>query len=209
MDTASLIAFYVNLLVIQYKTLPNATGTIQALATEVVASQIYNQVLNGFNLFPANGFGTAIGEQLNILGDYVGAPRTIFGYDPTIPYFALYAYATTPPLNVGFASYSDVTDPVDNWLSYTTGQTAYVLTDGQLLQLIQYLIAVHASNHTLASIDNILQTFFTTYCILIDNENMTIVYQHSLSDPNFLFSIVNQLGLLPHPAGVQINVVEV
>lgn len=203
MTDAELIAFYVNLLVIQYKTLPNATGTIQALATEVVASQIYNQVLNGFDL------QTAVGKQLDILADYVGAPREIFGYSPAIPYFALYSYTTVPPVNVGFASYTDVTDPVDNWLSYTTSQTTYVLTDGQLRALIQYLIAVHKSDTTIASIDLILQTFFGTYATLTDNEDMTITYTHQSVDPNFLFSIVNELNALPHPAGVGITVVEV
>lgn len=203
MTTDEIVAYYVNLLIIQYKTLPNATGTIQALATEVVADQIYSQVLNGFDL------QTAIGAQLNVLADYVGAPRAIFAYDPTIPYFAFPSYSGSTPANVGFAMYSDVTAPPDNWLSYTTAETEYVLTDGQLRQLIAYLIAVHASDHTIASIDLILQAFFTTYCTLTDNENMTITYTHSLADPNFLFSIINELNLLPHPAGVGVVVNEV
>lgn len=197
------IQFYVQLLAIQYKILPNATGTIQALATEVVADQIYQQVLNGFQL------STAVGEQLDILADYVGAPRTIFGYNPSIPYFALYSYSTIPPSNIGFASYLDVTDPVDNWLSYTTAPTAYMLTDGQLQLLIAYLIAIHASDYTLSSLDVILQTFFGPYCTLTDNKDMSIVYTHYSTDPNFLFSIVNQLNKLPHPAGVNVVVVEV
>lgn len=209
MTDSELIAYYVNLLAIQYKILPNATSTIQALSTQVVASQIYGSVLNGFNLFPANGIPTAIGVQLDTIGEYVGAPREIFGYDPAIPYFALNDYSVTPPTNVGFADYSDTTDPVDNWISYTTSETAYVLTDGQLLSLIQYLIAVHKSDYTLESIDLILQTFFGSYCTLTDNEDMTILYTHLLTDPNYFFGIVNQLNLLPHPAGVEISVVEV
>ena len=209
MNTSDLINFYVNLLCIQYKSLPNATGTIQALATEVVADQIFSSVLNGFNLFAANGYQAAVGVQLNVLAGYVGAPRTIYQYNPAIPYFALYSYVTTPPSNVGFASYTDVTDPVDSWLSYSTSETSYVLTDGQLQLLIAYLIAVHASPHTLSSIDNILQTFFGSYCILIDNEDMSVVYQHSVSDPNFLFGIIAELGFLPAPAGVSVSVTEV
>lgn len=197
------IAYYVNLLVIQYKTLPNAIGTITALSTEVIADQIYQQVINGFSI------QTAIGEQLNIIAEYVGAPRTIFAYDPSVPYWALYSYVVTPPTDVGFASYSDTSDPVDFWLLYSTSPTSYVLTDGQLRQLIAYLIAVHKSDHTIFSIDIILQTFFGAYCEFTDNQNMTITYTHQLSDPNLLFSIINQLNLLPHPAGVEVIVVEV
>lgn len=203
MTDQELIAFYVNLLVIQYKTKPNATGTIEALATEVVASQIYDQVLNGFSL------QTAIGAQLDTLARYVGAPREIHGYNPAIPYLAFPEYSGTPAPDTGFAQYTDVTDPPDLWLSYFSSLTTYVLTDGQLRGLIAYMIAVHASDHTLQSIDLILQAFFGSYCTLTDNEDMTITYTHQLADPNFLFSIVNQLNLLPHPAGVEVTVVEV
>lgn len=209
MTTAELIQYYQNLLAIQYKFLPNATGTIGALASQVIADQIYVQTQNAYNLFPANGYQAAVGVQLDILAGYVGAPRTIFGYDPTIPYMAFYSYTTTPPSNIGFASYTDPTDPGDSWLSYSTSETSYVLTDGQLQLLVAYLIAVHASPHTLSSIDNILQTFFGPYCVLIDNENMSVVYQHSVSDPNHLFSIIEQLNFLPQPAGVAVSVTEV
>lgn len=203
MTDQELIDYYVNLLIIQYKTLPNATGTIAALATEVVASQIYNQVLNGFEL------QTAIGKQLDILADYVGAPRTIFGYSPAVTYFTLWPYSATPSADTGFAMYADTTDPVDFWLLYSTSLTTFVLSDGQLRALIAYLIAVHKSDHTLYSIDLILQAFFGTNCIMTDNENMTMTYTHQLSDPDLLFSIINQLGKLPHPAGVEIIVLEV
>lgn len=203
MTTEELIAFYQQLLVIQYKTLPNALGTIGALVNEVIAGQIYAQVRDGFDI------QTAIGDQLNMLAEYVGAPRKIFGYDPLIPYFSLYSYITTPPSDVGFALYSDVTDPVDFWISYTTSETTFVLTDGQLRSLISYLIAVHKSDTTLSDIDLILQAFFGTNATLTDNEDMTITYTHQTSDPDLLFSIVNQIKALPHPAGVSINVVEV
>lgn len=203
MTTDELIQYYSNLLAIQYKTLPNAVGTINALATEVVADQIYSQVLNGFQL------STAIGAQLDVLAQYVGAPREIFGYSPAIPYFAFPSYTGAPAPDTGFAFYADVGDPVDNWLSYTTAQTTYVLTDGQLRLLIAYLIAVHGSDHTVYSIDLILETFFGSFCTLIDHEDMTITYQHLLSDPNFLFSIINQIGALPHPGGVEVIVTEI
>lgn len=203
MTDQELINYYVNLLIIQYKTLPNATGTIAALAEQTVANQIFNQVLNGFDL------QTAIGAQLDILAGYVGAPRTIFGYSPAIEYFTLWPYSATPTGDTGFALYADTTDPIDFWLLYSSSLTTFTLSDGQLRELIEYLIAVHMSDHTLYSIDLILQQFFGLNCIMTDNENMTMTYTHQLSDPSLLFSIVNQLGKLPHPAGVEIIVVEV
>lgn len=200
MTDQELVAYYVNLLVIQYKTLPNAQGTIAALASEAVASQIYSQVLNGFNV------QTAIGKQLDLIGEYVGAQRVVPDFTPAAIYFAFPPYAGPTPPDVGFALYADTTDPPDLWREYTTTDTAYTLTDGQMRALIQYLIAVHNSDHTLNSIDLILQQFFGNYVLLIDNENMTITYQHDSADPNLLFSIIDFLGFLPHPAGVGIIV---
>lgn len=203
MTDQELVAFYQNLLVIQYKRLPNASGTIGALAEQVVANQIYSQVLNGFDLT------TAIGAQLDILASYVGAPRTIFGYNPAVPYFELQSYLVTPVGDIGFAQYADTSDPIDFWLLYSTSSTTFVLSDGQLRLLIAYLIAIHKSDYTLENLDLIIQAFFGAYCVLTDNEDMTITYTHQLSDPNILFSIINQLNLLPHPAGVETIVVEV
>lgn len=206
MTDQELVAYYQNLLVIQYKRLPNAYATIGALAEQIVASQIFLQVLDGFDL------ATAVGAQLDIIASYVGAPRTIFGYNPTVPYFSFPGYSDLPDpptAPIGFALYSDTADPPDFWLRYTTSQTTYVLTDGQLRSLILYLIAVHKSDHTIKSIDDILVAFFGDYAVLTDNEDMTITYTHQLSDPNLLFSIVNQLNLLPRPGGVQTTVVEV
>ena len=203
MTNEELIEYYVNLLCIQYKILPKATGTIRALATEVVAEQIFSQVLNGFSL------QTAVGDQLDILASYVGAPRTIFGYSPTVAYFAFPEYADVPVVDTGFSFYADVVDPVDFWLLYSTSLTTFVIDDGHLRLLIQYLIAVHASDHTLYSIDLILQEFFGTNCVLIDNQDMTITYEHQTSDPDILFSIINQIERLPHPAGVEVMVTEV
>ena len=206
MTDQELIAYYGNLLAIQYKTLPNAMGTIEAVATEAVASQVFSQVLNGFDL------ATAEGEQLDILASYVGAPRTVFGYNPTVPYLSFPGYSDLPDpptAPIGFAQYADTADPVTFWLRYSTSQTTYVLTDGQLRLLVAYLIAVHASDHTLYSIDVILQEFFGGYCTLADNEDMSITYTHQSSDPNLLFSVVSQLNLLPRPGGVEVVVVEV
>jgi len=203
MTVSQQISYYVNLLAIQYKVLANAQGTIQALATQGVASQIYSQVLNGFSLT------SAVGAQLNILADYVGAPREIFEYSPSYNYFTLTPYADIAGSNIGFQSYTNASlNPGTQWLSYTTSETTYVLTDPQLQQLIQYMIALHMNPHTINSIDLLLQQFFGNYCTLTDNMNMSITYTHLLADPGTLFGIVNELGLLPHPAGVKINIVQ-
>jgi hypothetical protein len=196
--------FYQNLLILQYKGRPKAAATVGLLSAQVIADLIYSQVQNGFDI------STATGKQLNILGSYVGVYRSVAGFTPSgVSYLQLPGYADAATGFGGFADYSDVVDPSDFWKLYSSLTTAYVLSDGQMGQLISYVIAVHASDHSNASIDLILQKFFGIYATLTDNANMTLLYTHSLStDPNILFELVNYLGWLPQPAGVTVNVTE-
>lgn len=202
MTIDELIAYYQNLLIIQYKTLPRASATIGALATEIIADLIYTQVQDGFDV------NTAIGDQLDILGVYVGARRFLANFSSTATYMAFPLYSNAGASSVvGFSSYSDVSAPVGYWRSYRTTDVPLTLSDGQMQLLIKYLIAIHFSDTSVSSIDLILQEFFGNYLILTDNRDMTITYTHTSSDPSQLFSIINYMGILPKPAGVGINIV--
>lgn len=63
--------YYADLLILQYKTQPNARATISALTDKVISDGILLDVINGFNLL------TAKGKQLDILGKYIGLPRAV------------------------------------------------------------------------------------------------------------------------------------
>lgn len=73
MTTAQIIAYYANLLILQYLQGPCAYGTIEALVTPVVMNQLPAAVMNGFNL---TGSNLAMGVQLDTLGKYAGVTRT-------------------------------------------------------------------------------------------------------------------------------------
>jgi hypothetical protein len=204
MTTDQLVAYYVNLLIIQYKALPKAQATIAAISSTIVADQIVAQVRDGFD--PA----TAVGAQLDILGQYVGAPREIPGFTPVNEYWALPSYNDPNTGYSGWARYTDVVIPSNYWRSYTTTDATLTLTDGQMRSLILYLVALHASDHSNESIDNLFAQFFGGYATVTDNGNMTVTYTHDAThDPSILFQIVNFIGALPHPAGVAIDVVEI
>ena len=204
MTVQELIDYYSNLLIIQYKTLPNASSTIALLTSQVIADMIYQQVLNGFDL------SSAIGNQLDILADYVGLQRAIPGFAPSFSSFQFPSYSDGPTGFGGFGDYSDTSAPPDFWRSYSTATGAYVLSDGQLRSLITYLVTLRNSDYSNSSIDNLFSTFFGQYATVTDGEDMTVTYTHdATNDPNQLFAIVNYLGLLPRPAGVTVTVVEV
>lgn len=193
------IAYEQDLLIAQYRYKPKARATIGLLASQIIANQIISKVRDGFDLT------TAIGKQLDVLGQYVGAQRALPNFIPLTVYMALPYYGdANAGTVVGFASYSDVTPPTGDWRLYSTTDATLTMTDGQLRELIQYLIALHASNHSNESIDIILRDFFKGYVTQVDGNDMTITYTHdATNDPFLLFNIVNFIGALPRPAGVR------
>lgn len=60
--------YYSNLLILQYHGKPKAKATIEA-STALLPSELILEVLNGFDI------ETAVGKQLDILGEYVGVNR--------------------------------------------------------------------------------------------------------------------------------------
>lgn len=210
MTDQELAATYVALLPILWSgtDTPLAQETIDMLATTAIASQIVGQVLGGFALTNIYGQTPAVGKQLDVLGQFVGAQRVLATYDPGASFFG--HQDTTGSFNPdagGFADASSSTPPSDYWDS--TNQTfgnSYVLSDAQMLALIEYLVAVNHGYLSLETIDNILFAAFGTF-VTVAEGNMKLTYTQSPSDPGTLFGIVDYLGKLPHPAGVEVVVV--
>ena len=69
--------YYAGLLIVQYNNKPKARETIYRLAQEFISDNIFLQVQNGFDL------ETAVGKQLDILGEYIGVNRAYNGTNLT------------------------------------------------------------------------------------------------------------------------------
>lgn len=205
MTTDEIITYYKSLLIIQYASLRNALGTIEAFITALIQSQIINQVQDGFDVT------TAIGSQLDILGTYVGVTRHAFGLVPG-SYWSLPFYSDTLPGTFnGWASYADTDPPIVKWLQYNDlNGLAYTLTDSQMRQLIQLRAELGHCQMGLGDIDNILYSYFGTYVTLIDNNDMSVIYQHDHldPDPDLLWSVAVLENAFPHQAGVAVSFVE-
>lgn len=199
MTDADLIAYYQALLIMQYVNKPRASGTVGAFVTEAVASQIVQTVEDGFNL------DTAVGAQLDGIASYLGLSRNVVGFDPSRLYFSTLAYGETSNSDLGFAPVYGV-DPVGYFLRYENiAAHVYTLTDDELRRLCQLTAQLHASTLGLGEIDSIIFDFFGDSVTLIDNRDMTITYQGSVSDPDLLFAIVTEIKGLPAPAGVAVS----
>lgn len=211
MTDADLIATYVKLLPIQWSgpTTPHAQDTIDLLAQTAIASQIVGQVLGGFALTNIYGQAVAVGAQLDLLGQFVGARRSLPNFILSGTYFSF--QDTTAAHNPGAGGFGDTTlgtPPMDLWLSTTQVAAApYLLTDPQMILLIQYLAAVNHADFTVEVIDDILFEFFGIYVTVEETGDMELTYTQSPSDPGTLFQIVDYLNAFPHPAGVHIVVV--
>lgn len=69
MTTQELIDYYASLLIVQYLSKPKAYATVQAQVTPIIMDQLPLQVQAAFDI------DTAVGQQLDILGKYVGVVR--------------------------------------------------------------------------------------------------------------------------------------
>lgn len=70
MTLQELIDFYADLLIIQYKDKPKAYATMQYLASQAISDQLPIEVQNAFDI------ETSVGDQLDILGKYMGISRS-------------------------------------------------------------------------------------------------------------------------------------
>lgn len=199
-DFSDAVVYYVNLLIIQYRAKSNARNTVGVLTQEGVADGIVAAVRDGFDI------NTAVGLQIDLLGTYRGAVRTVFGLDLTHSYFATPVYGEADADTVkGFAFYGDVI----TWffLQYADAvRPIYSMNDDELRRLIKFRAESQSRFLSLQEIDNILFEFFGTNVTLTDNGDMSITYTHNIGDSDTLFGIVKDTNSLPSPAGVLVIV---
>jgi len=208
MTTAQLIAYYVSLLIMQYGALGNATAEMANICGAIIQDQVIQAVQNAFDL------KNAIGAQLTILATYRGLTRTVFGASPGNYWsFVPYSDFANSSHYIGWTTYA-VWPPVppNQWLTYTDEVSVpYTLTDNQLRRMIGLKAALDFWQGGLGDLDNILYAVFGVYVNVVDNLNMSMIYQHIATDPDpdQLFQVVVLANILPHPAGVAATIVEV
>lgn len=78
MTTDEIIAYYTNLLIIQYNAKPKAAATIAAMAVMFIMDQLPTQVMNAYDI------SSAVGVQLDVLGKYVGVSRNVSAFSGPI-----------------------------------------------------------------------------------------------------------------------------
>lgn len=145
-----LIVYYQGLLILQYAGLPKFMQFINLVVNSALCDGLFLEFPSAFSLT------TAVGNQLTLLGEIVGVPRSVFGINPYAVYFN-FTRANGSLTSIGFNRWSTLVDPdnIDRWQV----QNTYILTDLQLLQLI-YLKIVYNNSNSFSQIKNGLYQYF-------------------------------------------------
>lgn len=227
----NLVDYYVNLLIIQYNIAPKAQATIRILAETMLASGIYFDVENAYNIIPIpsdfwdsnedwddggtwdqSEVGIAVGNQLDIIGKYVGVSRFYPGIELD-NYFSLIEYdeITMPPSSpprFGFETYATFGEfNYNGTLVYddiVTIQNA--LSDADFLTMIQLAIITNNMNFSYGNIDSALYTIFQDTIRAESIGNMQMFYFIAGPFTALIKAIIFQ-NLFPVPMGVGMGIV--
>lgn len=201
--------YYANTLIVQYNNKPKAKATIEELTKLLYANMILLQIRDAFD------WETAVGKQLDIIGQWVGVSRSynipsmsgrvLFSYPETsklIPddittteQFGYSDYSTFDTLEGGILRYDDLKG-IDSQLN-----------DYDYRVVIGLKIIYNSINHTAGEIDNSIweyfnHTIYTTWSPHILTYNVPAEYMN-------LMQICLHKGVLPAPIGTEILLTQI
>lgn len=199
-DIDNIIEYYKNLLILQYNKKDKAKAEIGLHINTLLANDIISQVQDGYNI------DTAVGNQLDILGKYIGVDRFYSQTGELVGnFFALTSYSSyLTDDEVGMTDYANYTTDVGDFVVYNDIASTVKLNDDDYRFILKMRIVQNNSDHSNKSIDDGLFTFFEDGVVLSDLENMSIVY-FANSDSLNQAVIAFAKGVLPRPMGVNLN----
>jgi hypothetical protein len=198
-DLDTTIEYYKDLILYQYINKPKATETIKLLVKQALVDLLSIAVNDAFDI------DTAIGDQLDVIGEYIGFDRVIQSAILR-DYFTFQEQESPTDSPVGFTDYNDSSLNISvSFYNYINAQgtTSYLIDDEYrlLLKLKSY---TNISQNSLSEIASILYTYFDTDLILFDQFDMSISYFASDSISRII-GIAYQENLLPKPMGVEVT----
>jgi hypothetical protein len=197
---SELIAYYANLLIIQYANKPNAVAAVRALVTILMIYDLAISVRDGYNV------DTAVGAQQDIVGKYTGVARIITGVDFTRKYFGFMRAGTTAPYTFQPMMRAGAVAPDTQYLrAGALNNSVYTLNDAEFGEILRYRIRRNYMPPTDKNIDQFMFDFFGTEAYMTDNMNGTITYTFSSASVYERWAtILMSEDLLPRPAGMEL-----
>lgn len=200
-DIPTIVTGYQDNLLEQYVNAPNARATIGLIAQTTLMDLVELAVQDAYDI------NTAVGVQLDVLGEYIGFSRLV--YFPIDRYYFTLLNPDAPiQQEAGFTDYTDSLINADSnfyLYQYAKGQVYYI-PDDQYRVLLKLKIILNQSHNTLADIASALWQTFGADIICFDQKNMFLSYVVSPLASNIV-SIALKAGLLPKPMGVGIDAI--
>ena len=202
-----LLKYYANLLIIQYNGKPKAKATIELFTKMIYGvsdTPLLLQIQNAFDL------KTAVGNQLDIIGKWVGVTRfykgTLYWGDTFLSYpnaNDLVPTDETDAFQHGYSDYNSFDSDTGHVLTYENlGFVEQSLSDEDYRTVIGLKIIKNSINHTAKSIDDAIWEYFN-HTVYTTWDDMEITYHYPAS-MNTVMEVCNSKNVLPAPTGVQI-----
>lgn len=188
--------YYANLLIVQYNSKPKAKATIEKLTSLIYADMILLKIQNAFD------WRTAVGKQLDIIGQWVGVSRSYNINLITKSKLAYLEYSKLVPrvinsaLQGGYSDYETFGDNNGGQLRYSDLQlVTNELNDDAYRVIIGLKIIYNNINHTAGEIDKAIFGYFGQYLYTKDyptTSTSSLAYYRFYTDEKFqnLFGVV-------------------
>jgi hypothetical protein len=192
-------SYYSDLLLYQYADKPKAIDTIKTLVDCAVIDVLPMYVNDAFDI------DTAEGNQLDIIGEYIGFNRYIPNQIPR-PYYNFDDYTGSPIDLVGYRDYIDQNINADSvYYLYIFSNTSFNrLDDTEYRPLLKLKSILNRVSNTYYEINTLLFDFFQNNVICCDQTDMTMSY-FVLTSASRITQIAYEQGLLPKPMAVGIS----
>jgi hypothetical protein len=198
-DLDTIIEYYKDLILYQYINKPKATETVKLLAKQALVDLLPISIRDAFDI------DTAVGDQLDILGEYIGFDRVINAKVDR-------DYLTFQDQESLTLDIYGLTDYNNTLLNSTASFYNYInalgisssLVDEEYRLLLKLKLQTNICQNSLSEIAGILYNYFDSNIVLFDKCDMTISYFVKETISNII-SIAYNENLLPKPMGVQIS----
>lgn len=209
MDLEQLYTWACNSLIMEYRHAPRNRALMRELVNLIFANNVLVDIKEGFDV------ETAVGKQLDIIGDWVGINRYYDAIDLwEQPYFALVNYSNVQDNEYeqwqgGFYNYTNFEENEGGFLTYKVWQDTRTkvnqMGDAYFRELIKLKIIKNSINSTKKNIDDAIYkwsngTIYTTW------DKMKVIYHYPKEKENlFILATYKNCLLAPTCCTIQLE----